>query len=64
MASDRKKKMDAVNPKYVLRNYMAQLAIDKANDGDYALIDELYKLLKNGLRRDQSGQETKWDVRC
>ncbi len=43
---DRKQKMDAVNPKYVLRNYMAQLAIDAANKGDYALIDELYQLLK------------------
>lgn len=43
----RKKKMNAINPKYVLRNYMAQLAIDKADAGDYTLIDELYTLLKN-----------------
>lgn len=43
---ERKQKMDAVNPKYVLRNYMAQLAIDAAGDGDYNLIDELYQLLK------------------
>jgi len=38
--------MNAVNPKYVLRNYMAQLAIDDANQGNYALIEELYQLLK------------------
>jgi len=43
---ERKLKMDAVNPKYVLRNYMAQLAIDDADKGDYKLIDELYQLLK------------------
>lgn len=43
---DRKKKMDKKNPKYVLRNYMSQLAIDAADKGDYSLIDELYKLLK------------------
>ena len=43
----RKEKMDAVNPKYVLRNYMAQLAIDDADKGNYKLIDELYQLLKN-----------------
>ncbi|EAQ42536.1 YdiU family protein [Polaribacter sp. MED152] len=43
---ERKEKMDAVNPKYVLRNYMAQLAIDAANNKDYSLINELFELLK------------------
>ncbi|WP_345273023.1 protein adenylyltransferase SelO [Flaviramulus aquimarinus] len=43
---ERKEKMNAVNPKYVLRNYMAQLAIDAANDSNYKLIDELFQLLK------------------
>ncbi|WP_250433184.1 protein adenylyltransferase SelO [Hanstruepera flava] len=43
---ERKAKMNAVNPKYVLRNYMAQLAIDAAEKGDYQLIDELQQLLK------------------
>lgn len=42
----RKERMNSVNPKYVLRNYMAQLAIDDADKGDYKLIDELYQLLK------------------
>ena len=37
--------MNRVNPKYVLRNYMAQLAIDAADDGDYSVIDELFNLL-------------------
>jgi uncharacterized protein YdiU (UPF0061 family) len=46
-SEERKQKMDAVNPKYVLRNYMSQLAIDKADEGDYSLIDELFQLLKN-----------------
>ncbi|RZN83409.1 MAG: YdiU family protein [Winogradskyella sp.] len=44
--AERKTKMDFVNPKYVLRNYMAQLAINDANKGDYNLIDELFQLLK------------------
>jgi len=44
---DRKKQMNSVNPKYVLRNYMSQLAIDKADKGDYSLIDELYTMLKS-----------------
>ena len=44
---ERKLKMNSVNPKYILRNYIAQLAIDEANKGDYKLINDLYELLKN-----------------
>ena len=42
----RKSIMNQVNPKYVLRNYMAQMAIDKAEEGDYSLIDEFFGMLK------------------
>lgn len=42
----RMESMNLVNPKYVLRNYMAQLAIDEADKGNYELIDELFQLLK------------------
>jgi serine/tyrosine/threonine adenylyltransferase len=45
--SERKKKMDAVNPKYVLRNYMAQVAIDKATAGDYSEVENLLSLLRH-----------------
>lgn len=43
---ERKAKMNSVNPKYVLRNYMAQLAIDDADEGNYDLLEELSTLLK------------------
>jgi len=54
----RKKQMNQVNPKYVLRNYMAQLAIDNANKGDYNLIDELFKMLKKPY--DEQPKHQKW----
>jgi len=38
--------MRAVNPRYILRNYMAQLAIDKAEQGDASLIHELHALIR------------------
>ena len=38
--------MDRVNPKYVLRNYLAETAIRKAADErDYSEIDRLMRLL-------------------
>jgi serine/tyrosine/threonine adenylyltransferase len=43
--AERQQRMLAVNPKYVLRNYMAQLAIDGADNGNYQVVDELYQLL-------------------
>ncbi|RBW55227.1 YdiU family protein [Tenacibaculum sp. E3R01] len=54
----RKQQMDTVNPKYVLRNYMAQLAIDDANKGDYNLIEEFYQLLKQPYS--EQPQHHKW----
>ena len=45
-ADERLQQMNKTNPKYVLRNYMAQLAIDKADKGDTSLLEEMYLLLK------------------
>jgi uncharacterized protein YdiU (UPF0061 family) len=39
--------MQSTNPKYVLRNYMAQLIIDDAEKEDYTLLNEIHELLKN-----------------
>ncbi|WP_418263201.1 protein adenylyltransferase SelO [Flavobacterium faecale] len=45
--SERAIQINLINPKYVLRNYMAQLAIEAADKEDYSVIDELFQLLKN-----------------
>ncbi len=42
---ERKESMNKINPKYVLRNWMSQMAIDEAEKGNYQLINELYNLL-------------------
>jgi uncharacterized protein YdiU (UPF0061 family) len=38
--------MRATNPKYILRNYLAQQAIAAAERGDYSEIETLDKLLQ------------------
>ncbi|MEM7314131.1 MAG: YdiU family protein [Planctomycetota bacterium] len=44
--ADRQVRMNKVNPKYVLRNYLAQLAIDKSEQGDHALVNELLDVMR------------------
>jgi uncharacterized protein YdiU (UPF0061 family) len=42
----RRKAMHAVNPKYVLRNYLAQVAIEKAQQKDFSEIERLVAILQ------------------
>ena len=52
----RVKLMKNNNPLYVPRNYLAQLAIDDADKGDYAFLDQWMEALRNPYQ-EQTGME-------
>ncbi|KAG6474757.1 protein adenylyltransferase SelO-like [Zingiber officinale] len=53
---ERKAAMNSVNPKYVLRNYLCQSAIDAAEQGDYGEVCRLLKLVEHPFD-EQPGME-------
>jgi uncharacterized protein YdiU (UPF0061 family) len=44
--AERRAAMNRVNPKYILRNYVAQLAIDRAEAGDDSVVHELLEVFR------------------
>ncbi len=46
LSHERRSKMLATNPKYIFRNYMAQEAIDAAEQKDYSLVNDLLNTLQ------------------
>jgi uncharacterized protein YdiU (UPF0061 family) len=44
--AQRKEKMDNINPKYILRNYIAQMVIEKAENKNYQFLDQWLKVLQ------------------
>eukprot|EP00246_Nothoceros_aenigmaticus_P010001 TRINITY_DN26287_c0_g1_i1.p1 TRINITY_DN26287_c0_g1~~TRINITY_DN26287_c0_g1_i1.p1 ORF type:complete len:642 (-),score=112.96 TRINITY_DN26287_c0_g1_i1:698-2437(-) len=44
--AERKAAMDRMNPKYVLRNYLLQTAIDAAEQGDFSEVRQLLKVME------------------
>lgn len=46
-SKDRNSKMLRINPKYILKNYILQEAIDKAENGDNTLVNDLLVLAQN-----------------
>ncbi|TNF49325.1 MAG: YdiU family protein, partial [Deltaproteobacteria bacterium] len=60
-SDERRRCMQAVNPKYVLRNYLAQMAIDKAETGDHSLVSELLQVMRQPYAEQPlAGKRPEW----
>lgn len=55
--SERREAMNAVNPKFVMRNYLAQVAIDAAEQNDFEPVVELLDVMRNPYG-EQPGRES------
>jgi serine/tyrosine/threonine adenylyltransferase len=63
--ADRRQRMHAVNPKFVLRNYLAQQAIDAAEAGDTAMVWRLLEVMRRPYdeqpeHADLAGKRPEW----
>lgn len=50
-------KMKQINPKYILRNHMAEVAIKKADEKDYSEIERLFNLLQHPFDEQPENEE-------
>ncbi len=56
-ARERVERMNRVNPKYVFRNYLAQLAIDALERGDASVMDRLLRVLERPYDEQPADQD-------
>jgi len=55
--ADRKQRMNAVNPKYILRNHLAQAAIEKAQQQDFSEVAKLLNILETPFDEQEQHEE-------
>ncbi|XP_022088760.1 uncharacterized protein LOC110978248 isoform X2 [Acanthaster planci] len=56
----RASQMNAVNPRYILRNWMAQEAISKAEKGDYSGVNFLLDVLQNPYEEQEAAETAQY----
>mgnify|MGYP000252240068 FL=1 len=49
--------MNQVNPKYILRNYLAQAAIEKAQQDDFSEVQKLHQMLMHPFDEQEAFEE-------
>ncbi|XP_050565199.1 protein adenylyltransferase SelO-like [Cygnus atratus] len=59
----RRKRMTAVNPRYVLRNWMAESAVQKANLNDFSEVHLLQQVLQHPFRRQKAAEKASYSLR-
>ena len=55
--ADRKQRMNVVNPKYILRNHLAQAAIEKAQQQDFSEVAKLLSILETPFDEQEQYEE-------
>ena len=54
--NERMKRMSAKNPRYILRNWIAQQAIEKAEKGDFSEVQLLYEVLSRPFEKQDKAE--------
>ncbi|CAM5094358.1 unnamed protein product [Eretmochelys imbricata] len=61
--STRRKRMTAVNPRYVLRNWMAESAVQKAKMNDFSEVQLLQEVLQHPFQRQAAAEKAGYSLR-
>ncbi|XP_072183598.1 protein adenylyltransferase SelO-like isoform X2 [Excalfactoria chinensis] len=60
----RRRRMMAVNPRYVLRNWMAESAVQKANLDDFSEVQLLQQVLQRPFQKQQAAEKAGYALRA
>ncbi|XP_063180673.1 protein adenylyltransferase SelO-like isoform X2 [Chroicocephalus ridibundus] len=59
----RRTRMTTVNPRYILRNWMAESAVQKANLNDFSEVHLLQQILQHPFQRQQAAEKAGYSLR-